>query len=83
MMNGPYNLPNLGDGNLNLDFSSSGNINNNLQGNVNGNGHANGLGSDSFFDNALFGGLTPTLGLNGMDGTNEDDLWTQLFGTFP
>jgi hypothetical protein len=81
IMNAPYNLPNLGEGNLNLDFSSSNHANGNGNGNVHGN--TNTLSNDSFFDNALFGGLTPTIGLNGMDGTNEDDLWTQLFGTFP
>jgi hypothetical protein len=41
-----------------------------------------GSGMESFFDNGMFGGLTPTLGI-GMDGSNEDDMWTQLFGTFP
>jgi hypothetical protein len=82
-MNAPYNLPNLGEGNLNLDFSSSNLPNGNGNVNGNSNGNTNTLSSDSFFDNALFGGLTPTIGLNGMDGTNEDDLWTQLFGTFP
>jgi hypothetical protein len=43
----------------------------------NGNG---GTGMDSYFDHGLFGGLTPTIG---MEGGGEDDLWTQLFGTFP
>jgi hypothetical protein len=53
------------------------------------NASANGaMAMDSFFDQALFGGLTPTLGLgsttvDGTNGTSEDDLWTQLFGTFP
>jgi hypothetical protein len=59
------------------------NVNGNSNSNMNGNG---GPAMDSFFDHGLFGGLTPTVGM-GLDGSNgngnEDDLWTQLFGTFP
>lgn len=71
-----------------LDLSGL-NSNPNPNANVNGNGNMIGNGGpvmDSFFDHGLFGGLTPTVGM-GLDGTNgsgnEDDLWTQLFGTFP
>jgi hypothetical protein len=74
-------LPNF-DPNLNVNLNNNGlNVNgNSLNPNLNTNGMGSGL--ESFFDNGMFGGLTPTLGI-GMDGSNEDDMWTQLFGTFP
>ena len=73
--------------NPNTNTNMNGNINVHGIGNANVNGNGNGgAAMDSFFDHGLFGGLTTTLGM-GMDGTNgngnEDDLWTQLFGTFP
>ena len=81
-------LQNLDPAALNLSglgSNTNGNMNPNTNMNANGNG---GPMMDSFFDHGLFGGLTPTVGMSmGMDGTNgngnEDDLWTQLFGTFP
>jgi len=83
-------LPNLDPAGLDLSGINS-NANGNINSNTNMNGNGNGNGGpvmDSFFDHGLFGGLTPTVGMGqGMDGThgngNEDDLWTQLFGTFP
>jgi hypothetical protein len=50
------------------------------------------MAMDSFFDNAVFGGMHPSLALN-VDGsgagtgtgtaTGEEDLWQQLFGGYP
>jgi hypothetical protein len=84
MANGYLNNNNIDQSAFDLSgLSSNPPPNGNVNGNMNGNG---GPAMDSFFDHGLFGGLTPTVGM-GLDGTNgngnEDDLWTQLFGTFP
>jgi hypothetical protein len=86
MANGYLNNNNIDQSAFDLSgLNSNPNQNQNVNGNINGNGNG-GPVMDSFFDHGLFGGLTPTVGM-GLDGTNgngnEDDLWTQLFGTFP
>jgi hypothetical protein len=79
----PNSIPNISG----LDAQGTMNTNTDTT-NINMNGIGNGNGAmamDSFFDHALFGGLTPTLGFGATtnESGNEDDIWTQLFGTFP